>query len=131
MDAGHSPALPSVSPPSSPGQALASTQGHCSETLSPTPEESAPPAQHLATVSFSLLTWELGGQPSQGAKRLKWRHGPRLMSQSLGTCCMLPVVVLCYDDPKVRVDPTPGPHPRLSATDLLSLPETGLHADPE
>ncbi|XP_024849956.1 armadillo repeat-containing protein 6 isoform X2 [Bos taurus] len=36
-------------------QALASTQGHCSEALSPTPEESAPPAQHLATKQACML----------------------------------------------------------------------------
>ena len=32
------------------------------------------------------------------------------MSHSVGTYRMLPAVMLCYDDPKVRVDPTPGPH---------------------
>lgn len=66
---GHSPARPSVSLPSSPGQAIASTQGRCSETLSPTPEESAPPAQHLATLSFSLLTWELGELAQPGCRK--------------------------------------------------------------
>lgn len=32
------------------------------------PEESAPPAQHSATLSFSLLTWELGESAQPGCR---------------------------------------------------------------
>ena len=124
----HNPPLPTDSL-----LALASLRGSCSETEGPTPEGSAPPAKYLAAPSFSFLAWEMGKSalPPGAAERVKWRHEPSLMNHSVGTCCMLVVVIfapLCYGEgPKVRVDPM---H-QLTATHLqFSLPETGLHADP-